>query len=189
MEITQHARYTCTFCGKNAVKRTSVGIWNCKSCDKTVAGGAWTVSYVPHTNCAPPHKELQIANTRTAPPPLPPQDRPSVVSASSLRCKFLNLGNSKGNGDRFREGGIHESGSSIFFTWEFCGFCAARIFLNMNDGLCHAMLPDSKARIPPPNGRFSWRLQHCGGMRWSCDNDEMIQRICHRQARPKLQIE
>ncbi|RMZ85764.1 hypothetical protein DV737_g434, partial [Chaetothyriales sp. CBS 132003] len=44
MEITQHARYTCTFCGKNTVKRTAVGIWNCKSCRKVVAGGAWTVS-------------------------------------------------------------------------------------------------------------------------------------------------
>ncbi|KAI5788335.1 ribosomal protein L37ae [Geopyxis carbonaria] len=44
MEITQHARYTCTFCGKNSVKRKAVGIWNCRSCDKTVAGGAWTVS-------------------------------------------------------------------------------------------------------------------------------------------------
>lgn len=47
MEITQHARYTCTFCGKTTVKRTSVGIWECRSCKKTVAGGAWVVSYVP----------------------------------------------------------------------------------------------------------------------------------------------
>ncbi|KAL0632362.1 60S ribosomal protein L43 [Maublancomyces gigas] len=46
MEITQHARYTCTFCGKTTVKRTSVGIWECKACKKTVAGGAWVVSYV-----------------------------------------------------------------------------------------------------------------------------------------------
>ena len=46
MEVTQHARYTCTFCGKVAVKRHSVGIWDCKSCKKTVAGGAYTVSYV-----------------------------------------------------------------------------------------------------------------------------------------------
>jgi len=45
MEITQHARYTCTFCGKTAVKRHSTGIWDCKSCKKTVAGGAYTVSY------------------------------------------------------------------------------------------------------------------------------------------------
>ncbi|KAJ3385053.1 60S ribosomal protein L43 [Entophlyctis sp. JEL0112] len=42
-EITQHAKYTCTFCGKDAVKRTAVGIWSCKGCKKTLAGGAWTV--------------------------------------------------------------------------------------------------------------------------------------------------
>ncbi|TQS38457.1 hypothetical protein Golomagni_01036, partial [Golovinomyces magnicellulatus] len=46
MEITQHAKYVCTFCGKTNVKRHSVGIWDCKSCKKTVAGGAYTVSYV-----------------------------------------------------------------------------------------------------------------------------------------------
>jgi ribosomal protein L37AE/L43A len=46
MEITQHAKYVCTFCGKTTVKRHSVGIWNCKSCHKTVAGGAYTVAYV-----------------------------------------------------------------------------------------------------------------------------------------------
>ncbi|EEH35522.2 60S ribosomal protein L43 [Paracoccidioides lutzii Pb01] len=44
MEISQHARYVCTFCGKNSVKRKAVGIWECRSCKKTVAGGAWTVS-------------------------------------------------------------------------------------------------------------------------------------------------
>ncbi|KUJ19562.1 ribosomal protein L37ae [Mollisia scopiformis] len=50
MEITQHAKYVCTFCGKTTVKRHSVGIWNCKSCNKTVAGGAYTVSITPHRN-------------------------------------------------------------------------------------------------------------------------------------------
>ncbi|KAL4841133.1 hypothetical protein H8958_020403, partial [Nasalis larvatus] len=34
IEISQHAKYTCSFCGK--------GIWHCGSCMKTVAGGAWT---------------------------------------------------------------------------------------------------------------------------------------------------
>ncbi|OAT06631.1 50S ribosomal protein L37Ae [Blastomyces gilchristii SLH14081] len=46
MEVSQHARYVCTFCGKNSVKRKAVGIWECRSCSKVVAGGAWTVSYV-----------------------------------------------------------------------------------------------------------------------------------------------
>jgi len=32
------------FCGKDTVKRTCVGIWNCRACRKTVAGGAYTLS-------------------------------------------------------------------------------------------------------------------------------------------------
>jgi large subunit ribosomal protein L37Ae len=46
MEITQHAKYTCTFCGKVTVKRQATGIWDCKSCKRTVAGGAYTVACV-----------------------------------------------------------------------------------------------------------------------------------------------
>ena len=44
MEISQHARYNCVFCGKTSMKRSAVGIWNCKACHKTTAGGAWVVS-------------------------------------------------------------------------------------------------------------------------------------------------
>merc|ERR1711941_230878 len=44
MEITQHARYTYPFCGKDAVKRRAVGIWHCNGCRKTQAGGAWVMS-------------------------------------------------------------------------------------------------------------------------------------------------
>jgi large subunit ribosomal protein L37Ae len=44
MEITQHAKYTCTFCGKVTVRRHSTGIWNCKACKRTIAGGAYTVA-------------------------------------------------------------------------------------------------------------------------------------------------
>merc|ERR1711879_705640 len=44
MEITQHGTYTCPFCGKEAMKRTAVGIWKCNRCAKTVAGGAWNYS-------------------------------------------------------------------------------------------------------------------------------------------------
>ncbi|RLW04948.1 hypothetical protein DV515_00005593 [Chloebia gouldiae] len=42
IEISQHAKYTCSFCGKTKMKRKAVGIWHCGSCMKTVAGGAWT---------------------------------------------------------------------------------------------------------------------------------------------------
>ncbi|CAM6031292.1 unnamed protein product, partial [Sphagnum compactum] len=44
IEITQHSKYICSFCGKNSVKRTAVGIWECRRCHKVVAGGAWILS-------------------------------------------------------------------------------------------------------------------------------------------------
>ncbi|CAF0774156.1 unnamed protein product [Brachionus calyciflorus] len=44
MEITQHAKYRCTFCGKDQMKRTCVGIWSCKKCNITAAGGAYVFS-------------------------------------------------------------------------------------------------------------------------------------------------
>ncbi|XP_032343245.1 60S ribosomal protein L37a-like [Camelus ferus] len=42
IEISQHAKYTCSFCGKTKMKRRAMGIWHCGSCMKMVAGGAWT---------------------------------------------------------------------------------------------------------------------------------------------------
>ncbi|KAL2108559.1 hypothetical protein VUR80DRAFT_3643 [Thermomyces stellatus] len=44
LEVTQHARYTCTFCGRNAVRRQSWGIWHCHGCRKTMSGGAYTLA-------------------------------------------------------------------------------------------------------------------------------------------------
>mmetsp|Transcript_2882 Transcript_2882/g.4421 ORF Transcript_2882/g.4421 Transcript_2882/m.4421 type:complete len:95 (+) Transcript_2882:63-347(+) len=44
MEVSQHATYNCSFCGKNSVKRQSTGIWKCGRCRKTMAGGAYTLS-------------------------------------------------------------------------------------------------------------------------------------------------
>lgn len=38
MEITQHQKYTCIFCGKEAMKRKAVGIWNCSKCHKVLFG-------------------------------------------------------------------------------------------------------------------------------------------------------
>ncbi|KAH7514317.1 hypothetical protein FEM48_Zijuj11G0076100 [Ziziphus jujuba var. spinosa] len=44
MEVSQHSKYFCEFCGKFAVKRKSVGIWGCKDCGKVKAGGAYTLN-------------------------------------------------------------------------------------------------------------------------------------------------
>lgn len=44
IEVTQHSKYTCSFCGKDAVKRQVTGIWNCSGCRKSVAGGAYQLA-------------------------------------------------------------------------------------------------------------------------------------------------
>ncbi|XP_006920569.1 60S ribosomal protein L37a-like [Pteropus alecto] len=46
IKISQHAKYTCSFCVKTKMKRRAVGIWHCVSCMKTVAGGAWTYNTI-----------------------------------------------------------------------------------------------------------------------------------------------
>lgn len=44
LEVQQHAKYDCSFCGKRSVRRDAVGIWTCKGCKKTLAGGAYNVT-------------------------------------------------------------------------------------------------------------------------------------------------
>mmetsp|Transcript_86208 Transcript_86208/g.208959 ORF Transcript_86208/g.208959 Transcript_86208/m.208959 type:complete len:94 (-) Transcript_86208:66-347(-) len=44
IEVTQHSKYTCMFCGKDTVKRSVTGIWNCGSCRKQIAGGAYQLA-------------------------------------------------------------------------------------------------------------------------------------------------
>uniref|UniRef100_A0A8C6GL27 60S ribosomal protein L37a n=1 Tax=Mus spicilegus TaxID=10103 RepID=A0A8C6GL27_MUSSI len=44
-EISQHAKYSCSFCGKTKMKSRAISIWHWGSCMKTVASGAWT--YTP----------------------------------------------------------------------------------------------------------------------------------------------
>ena len=57
MEVSQHSKYTCVFCGKDSVKRTVVGVWHCGSCHKTVAGGAYILA------------TAQAAQVHAPPPP------------------------------------------------------------------------------------------------------------------------
>ncbi len=43
-EITQRAKYVSPFSGKECVRRIAVGIWKCKSTNRKIAGGAWSLS-------------------------------------------------------------------------------------------------------------------------------------------------
>merc|ERR1712061_784518 len=47
IEITQHMKHLCSFCGKESMRRDAVGIWGCKPCRRTVAGGAYTSPPLP----------------------------------------------------------------------------------------------------------------------------------------------
>ena len=47
--ISQKSKHFCSFCGKFSFKRKAVGIWRCDPCQKTVAGGAYTLS-TPNSN-------------------------------------------------------------------------------------------------------------------------------------------
>lgn len=38
IEVSQHSKYFCSFCGKYSVKRQAVGIWKCKACGKVQVG-------------------------------------------------------------------------------------------------------------------------------------------------------
>ncbi len=40
----KQSRYRCGACGKMAVKRISTSIWQCRHCNATYAGGAFTLS-------------------------------------------------------------------------------------------------------------------------------------------------
>jgi large subunit ribosomal protein L37Ae len=94
MEISQHSKFTCVFCGKDSVKRKSVGIWNCGSCKKTMAGGAYTLNTA---QAAQVRRRAARRRTRpatrdharsvtapTAPPPPAPPGLPALTHAPLL---------------------------------------------------------------------------------------------------------
>ena len=38
------SKYHCEMCGKDSVKRISTGIWRCRHCGATYAGGAYSLT-------------------------------------------------------------------------------------------------------------------------------------------------
>ena len=37
-------KHNCPYCSRPAVKRVAAGLWNCRKCDKTFTGRAYTIS-------------------------------------------------------------------------------------------------------------------------------------------------
>jgi large subunit ribosomal protein L37Ae len=44
IKIEKTSRYICEMCGKNSVKRVGTGIWRCRHCSATYAGGAYSMT-------------------------------------------------------------------------------------------------------------------------------------------------
>ena len=42
VKADKQRRYKCDLCGKVAVKRKGNGLWHCRHCNATFAGGAYT---------------------------------------------------------------------------------------------------------------------------------------------------
>jgi len=58
-EVSQHSKYLCDFCGKHSVRRVATGIWNCKSCGKQKAGGAYTLNTAAAITCRSTTRRLR----------------------------------------------------------------------------------------------------------------------------------
>jgi large subunit ribosomal protein L37Ae len=42
IELEQRAIHVCSSCGRRAVRRVSVGVWQCRKCGYKFAAGAWS---------------------------------------------------------------------------------------------------------------------------------------------------
>ncbi len=56
--------YVCSVCGKKAVKRIGTGIWRCKSCGATFAGGAFAPSTEAGRNVERIISQMKEATTK-----------------------------------------------------------------------------------------------------------------------------
>lgn len=61
VEIQQRAKHICPSCGQKTVKRISTGIWGCKKCGNTFAGGA----YIPKTEGGQNLEKILKAHKKT----------------------------------------------------------------------------------------------------------------------------
>src|SRR3989344_7871964 len=63
VETEQRKLHKCPYCNKVAVKRLSMGIWECRKCDSKFAGKAYSVSRViiPKEEAAEEIEEPQAA--------------------------------------------------------------------------------------------------------------------------------
>lgn len=60
VEVQQRAKHVCPSCGQQAVQRKGTGIWTCRKCGNTFAGGA----YLPKTEAGQNVDKMMRASSR-----------------------------------------------------------------------------------------------------------------------------
>ncbi len=61
VERQQRMKHVCPQCGNQSIQRISTGIWQCKKCNHTFAGGA----YIPRTEAAQNVDKFMRGETET----------------------------------------------------------------------------------------------------------------------------
>ena len=68
IEILQRAKSICPFCGKTSIRREAVGIWKCRACRRSIAGGAFefntTAATTAKTTINRLKKNLELAKMK-----------------------------------------------------------------------------------------------------------------------------
>ena len=68
IEILQKAKSICPFCGKTSIRREAVGIWKCRACRRSIAGGAFefttTAATTAKTTINRLKKNLELAKMK-----------------------------------------------------------------------------------------------------------------------------
>ena len=83
LELHQKRKHTCPDCNYQAVKRISTGIWQCRHCGYTYAGGA----YMPKTAVGESRRETLKSTKETTEPPKTETKSKKVVEKKGKKSK------------------------------------------------------------------------------------------------------
>ncbi|KAK7246020.1 hypothetical protein RIF29_40877 [Crotalaria pallida] len=85
MEVSQHSKFFCEFCGKYAVKRKAVGIWGCKDCGKVKVLSKRQKERVSDPAAKPSHFAARSNVPPYGPLPMIAMDNDNGISYTAIR--------------------------------------------------------------------------------------------------------
>ena len=90
IEILQRKKTICPFCGKTSIKRAAVGIWKCRACKRSVAGGAWEFTTTAATTAKTTiHRLKKNLEAKTVPEEI--EEDVKEVKKEAKKASFYNI--------------------------------------------------------------------------------------------------